>query len=267
MKPGLLFSLLLLSQGAGAQANRDFFFGGMPKTNGAIADMHITVITNIAYVVGYDETRKNPAWVAYKLVKKKPAYKLARPSSGYPMDEQTLSQVPANAYSDSPRDPLIGNIRWDHGHMAANNAIARVFGKDAQIATFKMSNMCPQSHRLNGGKWKVLEDKEYSYSQRFGRLWTICGPIYEKKIRTLRHGIEVPSGYYKILVRDDGDEPEVIAITFHYYPPTGDIALQYLNNNIKTVRDIESATGLDFFNKFSKAKQDRMETVKPSALW
>lgn len=263
----LVVVVFLCALHAGAQANRDFFFGGMPRTNTAIADMHITVITNIAYVVGYDETRKNPAWVAYKLIKKKPAFRLERPSSGYPMDEQTLSKVPANAYSDSPRDTLIGRQRWDHGHMAANNAIAKVFGKDAQIATFKMSNMCPQSHRLNGGKWKVLEDKEYNYSQRFGKLWTICGPIYGRKLRTLKHGIEVPSGYYKILVRDDGDQPQVLAITFDYYPPTGDNALLYIKNHIATVRELETTTGLDFFNALSKAAQDRLETTKPTALW
>lgn len=257
---------LLLAQ-VRAQGAGDFFFGGKPKTNGAIADLHITVITNIAYVVGYDETRKNPAWVAYQLVKKKPAFRLDRPTIGYPMDELTLSKVPANAYSDSPRDSLIGNIRWDHGHMAANNAIARVFGKEAQIATFKMSNMCPQSHRLNGGKWKVLEDKEYKYSQRFGKLWTVCGPIFSKHIRTLKHGIEVPSAYFKILVRDDGTQPEVLAITFEYYPSTGDNALLYLKNHIATVREVEAATGLDFFNTLPTPAQDRLETTKPIALW
>lgn len=268
MKSGsfILVVCLLASRG-NAQTFKDFFYGGMPQTNGAITDMHITVITNIAYVVGYDETRKNPAWVAYKLVKKRPAFRLERPTIGYPEDDLTLSKVPANAYSDSPRDPLIGRLRWDHGHMAANNAIAKVFGRAAQIATFKMSNMCPQSHRLNGGKWKVLEEREYNYSQRFGKLWTMCGPIYGKKLRTLRHGIEVPSGFYKILVRDDGDEPKVLAITFDYYPPTGDNALLYLNNHIGTVRDLESATGLDFFNTFTKAVQDNLETTKPLALW
>jgi len=162
---------------------------------------------------------------------------------------------------------LIGTQRWDHGHMAANNAIAKVFGKEAQIATFKMSNMCPQSHRLNGGKWKVLEDKEYNYSQRFGKLWTICGPIFAKHIRTLKHDIEVPSAYYKILIRDDGAEPEVLAITFEYFPPAGDDALQYLKNHIATIRELESATGLNFFNTLPASVQNRLETTKLTALW
>ena len=256
----------LLFAGASPVFAREFFFGGMPQTNGLVANLHITVITNEAYVVGYDETRKDPVWVAYKLVKQKPAYKLARPNIGYPMDEKTLSKVPANAYSDSPKDSLIGNQRWDHGHMAANDAIAKVYGKDAQLVTFKMSNMCPQSHRLNGGKWKTLESMEYRYSQDSGELWTICGPIFDKHIRTLTYGIEVPSSYYKILVRVVNNKPQALAITFGYYPPVGD-PLQYLKSHLTTIREIEKATGLDFFNQLPKTDQDNLEMVKAVALW
>jgi endonuclease G len=247
-------------------AAQDFFIGGMPKTNGHVANLRITVITNVAYVVGYDETRKDPAWVAYKLVKKSPPFHLPRPS-GYPTDENTISKVPANAYADSPPDPLAGNARWDHGHMAANDAVAKIFGSEAQLATFKMSNMCPQSHRLNAGKWKSLEQREYGYSQRFGELWTICGPIFTRHIRTLTYGIEVPDGYYKILVRKSGNDLKALAITFDYFPSASDTTMQYFQNHLASIRDIENLTGLDFFNQLPKPAQDTLEMPKAVVLW
>jgi len=185
------------------------------------------------------------------------------------MDDQTVSKVPANAYSDSSKDPLAGNRRWDHGHMAANDAIAKVFGKAAQLATFKMSNMCPQSHRLNGGKWKVLEGREYKYSQSFGEVWTICGPIFEKHLRTLTHGIEVPSSYYKILVRKDGGKLTAMAVKFEYYPGLGgtSTSLDYLNRRLKSIAELETLTGLDFFSGLPNDVEQPLEVSKADAVW
>ena len=250
-----------------AEIPADFVLGGIPKTNGLIANFRITVITNVAYVTGYDETRKDPVWVTYKLVKQQPPYNLPRPNIGYPMDENTESKVPSNGYSENPRDPLIGRTRWAHGHMAANNAIASVFGQEAQLATFKMSNMCPQSTRLNSGKWKVLEEREYNYSQQFGEMWTVCGPIFQKHIRTLKYGVEVPTGYYKILVRKSGDILEALAITFEYYPPLGIHPTVYLKSHLTSIREVEKQTGLDFFPAFPQATQDSLETTKAPTLW
>ncbi len=260
-------SLFALGLSCWAEIPKDFVLGGIPRTNGLVAHFNITVITNVAYVTGYDETRKEPAWVGYKLVKRKPAYKLQRPDIGYPMDDKTLSKVPANAYSLDPKDPLIGNTKWEHGHMAANDAIAKVFGQEAQLATFKMSNMCPQSHRLNGGKWKVLESREYKYSQKLGETWTVCGPLFEKKLRTLKCGTEVPSGFYKILVRKNGDELEAMAITFEFYPRLGDNPTVYLKAHLTTIRELERRSGLDFFPALPQPAQDLLETTKTKTLW
>jgi endonuclease G len=267
MKTTFQFAIFFFALNTLGGAPADFFLGGMPRTNGQVSNLRITVITNIAYVVGYEENHKDPAWVAYKLVKKKPAFKFGRPSFGYPMDEMTVSRVPANAYFDSPIDALAGNVRWDHGHMAANNAIMKVFGKDAQEATFKMSNMCPQSHRLNAGKWKAFEEREYSYSQRFGEVYTVCGPIFAMHLRTLTYGIDVPSGYYKILVRKVDNKPKALALTFEYYPAADMKPAEYFPKHLRSIRDIETATGLDFFSELPESVQDELETEKPFLMW
>src|SRR6185436_6439533 len=151
--------------------------------------------------------------------------------------------------------------RWDHGHMAANDAVAKIFGIDAQLATFKMSNMCPQSHRLNAGKWKSLEQREYRYSQHYSELYTICGPIFTTHIRTLTHGIEVPDAYYKILVRKSGNSLKALAITFEFFPSSSLGTMEYLQSHLTSIRDIENLTGLDFFNQLPTPVQDALETA------
>jgi endonuclease G len=246
----------------------DFFFGGMPKPTGAIADFDITVITNRPYVVGYDETRKDPLWAAYKLIKREPLFDLPRPDVPYAVDDQTKSKVPSNGYAENPKEKKIGTTKWVHGHMAANDALGEVYGRDAQLATFKMSNMCPQSTRLNSGKWKVLEQKEVSYAQGFGEMWVICGPVFQKKVvPPLKHGVVVPNKYYKILLRKNADgKPEAMAIVFEYYPKVGNAGV-YLQNHLSTVRAVEKLTGLDFFSELPQSVQDGFEKKKLTSLW
>ena len=266
-------SLLLLLLGIGlisstnAEIPKDFMLGGLPKTNGLVKHLDITVITNVAYVVGYDETRKDPIWVAYKLVKHDPPFKLPRPASTYFMDPHTKSKVPQNGYSHDPKSQLIGNKKWAHGHMAANDAIAKAFGEDAQLATFKMSNMCPQAPRLNGGKWKVLEGKEHKYAQKFGEVWTVCGPIFSTHLATLSEGVEVPSAYYKILIRKDGAKLTAMAVQFEFFPKLGENSILYLKNHLVSIDDLEKLTGLDFFSALPATVENDLEAAKATTIW
>lgn len=42
-----------------------FYYAGMPRTT----TRSLNILTNIAYMVGYDEQRRNPAWVCFRLFK------------------------------------------------------------------------------------------------------------------------------------------------------------------------------------------------------
>src|SRR6185295_10966158 len=97
-------------------------------------------------------------------------------------------------------------------------------------------------------KWKTLESREYGYSQEFGEIWTVCGPIFDKHIRTLTHGIEVPSSYYKIIVRKDGTQLKAMAVKFEFFPKIGGSSSAYLFDRLISISDLERLTGLDFFS-------------------
>lgn len=264
MKRKLIFGSFLLFVSLISKAADDFFYGGIPK---AKANLDITIVTNRPYVVGYDENRRDPLWAAYKLKKVDKLKKLDRPEIPYAMDDQTRSKVPTGGYFGNPKEPKIGNSVWVHGHMAANDALGEIYGRDAQVATFKMSNMCPQSTRLNSGKWKTLEQKEVKYSQSFGDMWVICGPIFSEQIvPPLNHDVVVPNKYYKILLRKKNDKPQVMAIIFDYFPPVGN-ANEYLKEHLVSVRTVEKVTGLDFFSSLPKATEDALETNSLKDIW
>jgi len=220
-----------------------------------------TVLSNIGYNSAYDETYKNPAWVAYHLTG---ATQTVQPRpSGYPTDTRTVSKVDA---ADYPRG-------YDHGHMAPNYSIALHFGDAAQGETFLMSNMLPQRPGLNRGPWKVVETAEYTtWAPAYHDVWVICGPIYtlsanEPVNPSNRYGpkqICIPVACFKVVFAKgtDGDL-KTLAFIMPQENASGHRPTEFL----KSIREVERRTGLDFFSSLSQTQQDEIETKVATQLW
>jgi DNA/RNA endonuclease G (NUC1) len=139
------------------------FFGGQPVST--TYPNPIKIIKNEGFIVGYDEKRMNPAWVAYRIFKDDIETGPKRPSR-FSIDKRTSAKVSHNDYTNSG---------YDRGHMAPNYAIALRYGVDAQKETFLMSNIVPQSPALNQGPWRELEeDVAREYGNSCGEVWVIC---------------------------------------------------------------------------------------------
>ena len=123
----------------------DPFFAGQPVTTNVYV-----VLTNRTYVVAYDKTTMNPAWVAYKLYRPKSFDAPSRPSSF--RTDKRLPEIPVSDYYT--------DTGFDRGHMAPNYGIAVCYGKGGQKETFLMSNVIPQTPGLNRGPWRFLEESE-----------------------------------------------------------------------------------------------------------
>jgi endonuclease G len=148
----------------------DIVFGGYPKPNAYPNE--ITILNRGAFVIGYDETRKCPVWVAYKVTPDDDYISPKRPSH-FEVDFETKSKVRPDDYTRSG---------YDRGHLAPNYAIGSRYGRVAQLETFKMSNIAPQKAGLNRGYWKdveELESKKGEYGDRFQEIWVICGCIWD----------------------------------------------------------------------------------------
>jgi hypothetical protein len=78
---------------------------------------------------------------------------------------------------------------YDRGHMAPNWGVSICYGRDAQVQTFLLTNVIPQSPALNRGLWETLEKIiSNDYAERFGQVWVICGPIFGSNLGTLKDG-------------------------------------------------------------------------------
>lgn len=224
-------------------------FAGLPASHGY--PNSITVLTNTAFVVGYDEVTRNPAWAAYRISARKLNGQFPRPSR-FSVDDRTSSRVRHEDYSGSG---------FDRGHMVPNYAIASRFGTEAQKETFLMSNVVPQSPALNQGPWRLLEE---TLSERTSvsceNVWVIVGPIYRAASRALRSGIRIPDAFFCLVADEDAGRPRLQAFILPQDTPRN----AHFRDYITTVDVVEGAASLDYFRDLPDVLEEKLESAPPS---
>ncbi|WP_308984744.1 DNA/RNA non-specific endonuclease [Thalassobacterium sedimentorum] len=227
-----------------------YTFAGVP-----IGARPVKLLQNQGYMVGYDETLRNPAWVAYHL-KRGDRSAASERLETFETDRRTRARVRHGDYSHSG---------YDRGHMAPNYAIDSVFGERAQQETFLMSNIVPQRPELNQGPWKEFEQVVANrYLKDYQEVWVITGPVYREPIQRLVSGVAIPSAFFKVII-------DVVE-------PTGVRALalildQEVTNSTKlsqhlvTIDAVEAATGLDLLSLLDDTAESSLEADLAKRLW
>lgn len=232
---------------------RWYTYAGTPKADGY--PNKLTVLKNTGYVVGYDETRHDPAWACYRCFRFVRAATPARPS--WKTDKRTTFRIATTDYAGSD---------YTRGHMAPNYAIFQCYGRTAQLETFLMTNVCPQYQTNNDGIWGDLEDlAANTYAQEFGEVWIICGPIFKDGAtpKTIGRGVQVPAAFFMIMVDEEGGKPHALAFKVPHTDDRGTEPKNYL----ASIDDIEQATHLDFLAELPDDIEASLEASKASALW
>lgn len=235
-----------------ADAHELRIYGGLPNSAGY--GHPIVVLTNLGYISGYCEARRNPAWVSFSVssITVGPSGKRL---TKFLTDPRTRSGVSHQDYSNSG---------YDRGHMAPNYAIATRYGQEAQRETFLMSNITPQAPDLNRIWWRVLEEKEANdFAVRLERVWVVTGPVFAGAVKQLPSGVHVPTACYRIVLDEEHGQPRVLA----FLAPQTATGHEPLAQFLTSVREVEQRTGLDFFPALPKEVQERMETVRAEKLW
>ncbi len=228
-------------------------YGGNPSQGLKLFD-RVTLLENESYTVGYSESMKNPLWVAYRVFDVPSLDSGKRPSS-FRIDRRTEAKVPGSAFRGTG---------YDRGHMAPNHAIATRYGVDGQWETFMMSNIVPQPPRVNRYIWKDLEARvSRRYGRYFGEVWVVTGPVFAEPVERLGSGVAIPSGYYKVLADESGDELRVLAFMVESDCPP----YTRIKSRLVSVDELEVRTGLNFFPKLSKEAQVELEAQPAGRLW
>ena len=260
--PKSLFGVLLLGgafYGYEAKIARpNATYMGVPQAQHLSLNTFYRVFRNEGFMVGYSDYRGNPLWVTYALTpvpSNTPHYK--RPSS-FSKDWRNITAIKHEDYTHSG---------YDRGHMAPNYAISRLYGKEAQLDTFEMTNITPQKPNLNRKLWQRLEEAEVSeFTKYFDKVWVFTGPIFDSKIERLTSSkfVEIPDAFYKIYVGVSKDKrPKTLA----FIMPQNVRGNESLMRFVTTVDEVEKRTGLDFLTKLDETVESEIEKSKKITPW
>ncbi len=258
----VLCLLLMLASWVGYQrvvSQSDVSFKGLPQAQSTFNHAtKTTLLKSSAFSVGYSETYCNPLWVAYRLQKMpENAPHLPRPTH-FTVDKRTECKIAANDYQRSG---------YDRGHLAPNHAISTLYGKAAQLETFKLSNIAPQKPKLNRKWWQRLEAVEAEhFTQQYATVWVLTGTIFDTEPNALSSApqVKIPRQFYKVYAGVDVfAQPHFLA----FLVPQTVKGNEPLSDYLVSVDAVEAASGLDFFSQLNDKAEAKLEAAIESADW
>ena len=258
----LLFSLPLALGWYGYEsfiARPAFSFKGVPEAQSWLNPSTFTrIFRSDAFLVGYSDLRGNPLWVSYKIKAVPKNYKRLKRPSGFKPDWRSINKVIHKDYT---------HTGYDRGHMAPNYAISSLYGKQAQLETFVMTNITPQKPNLNRKLWQRLEAAEISHFTKYAdTIWVTTGTIFtgSKKMLKKDSSIEIPDAFYKVYAMQS-KKGEVKLLAF--LMPQNVKGNESLSKYLVSVDKIEELTGLDFFSDLEDKLEDALEAKVEPKSW
>lgn len=127
-----------------------------------------------------------------------------------------------------------------------------------------MTNIAPQTHKLNGGPWKTLESNCRKWALRDSALIIISGPILTDRLsrRIGTTGVIVPERYFKVVLAPYANPPRGIAFIMNNYDTTGGV-----QPTATTIDEVETITGFDFFAALPDEIENQVESQSNYQQW
>ncbi len=217
------------------------------------------------YVMDHDSDLRTSLWASYRLTAKNM------------IDAQGKQRV--NCFRKDPRRGSenaavtsdYDEPRYDQGHMA-NDADLK-YELIEQLNSYILSNMSPQECRFNRGIWLSLEELTRAWATKYDTIYVTSGAIFDRDDNDIRDAdadaermrsrngkarVAVPSHYYKVLIRRDGDKFRSITFLLTHtnvrHGTKWEQVLPHVEAAIKPVALIEKKAGLRLHPNLDRAK-------------
>jgi endonuclease G len=256
-----LLSLLILIIGIGGYAyefRENLLYQGKPEATAWGVKTWFRTLRNHGFIVGYSDIRGNPLWTEYAIYPVDESIpSLPRPSR-FKTDWRAINRIKHDDYTKSG---------YDRGHNAPNYAMSHLYGKDGQSDSFLMTNISPQTPKLNRQFWQRLEEAEVKYFTKLAdKVWVITGPVFTGSTERLSSSwrVEIPDAFYKIYITQAKTNQDFKVLAF-LVPQTvkGNEPLAQFVTSIDT---IETQTDLDFFSDLDDVIENKLEaSIEPQA--
>lgn len=225
----------------------------------------ITELKRIAFTIGHDDKHRVPAWVAMRWTKNdlERSEELSFDRPGWRQDTELPDYARGNGKYDYQ------NTSLQKGHMA-RDADVEAWGIAAVKEATLLSNSVPQKQHANHAVWGVLENEHRNIvgdeedDQEISTVWVISGPVFYPGRRVTTVGnTGVPHATYKVIAWLGADNK---LRTRGYIIGMNDTSTN-LSSYLRSIDQVETATGLDFFSDLPDAEENQLEAVEPEKLW
>ncbi len=234
------------------------------------------------FVLEYSTAAKHAKWVAWPL---HAGHLGTGRTDAWKFDASLDPYNPVYGGTGQPNDyrdqvnlnDRASTITYDRGHLCPSGD--RNANSTLNSPTFYYSNISPQVPDLNQGIWEQLESKEQGWAKVQGDTLYICagGHVLDEadiRVRTVPSQMYVPSHYFKVVLRKKpGPVYQAVGFWFDNRLYTGSTgtrsgALAYrIDEVIRSVDEIETLTGLDFFTDLPADIQTTVERQKDKNAW
>lgn len=154
------------------------------------------------------------------------------------------------------------NSGFDRGHMVPAGDMK--WDKQAMLDSHYLTNICPQSHALNGGRWSSLENKCREWVARDSVLIIACGPVLSDRMpRTIGDSeIPVPERFFKVILAPYSIPPRAIGFIMPNDAPEDGLEAMAVS-----VDQVEEITGFDFFKCLPDDIENEVEAYANFRQW
>ena len=221
-----------------------------------LTDRPEEIVYHDGFVLSYNCKHLVPNWVSWLLTAERTKGKEKRADNFQP--DASIKKGPVAEDSDYRRSG------YDRGHMCP--AADCKHTRTSQNECFLLSNICPQTHSLNAGDWKELEELTRDWALRYDSIYVVCGPVIErdKTYQTIgENRVTVPERFFKVLWRNEsGKHAHAIGFVFDNAEQNKPLSTYAL-----TVDEVETITGINFFSKFPKHVERSAEAMFDIKQW
>ena len=210
------------------------------------------LISHNYYSLSYSEEHKQAEWVYYKLNSSQLNPTVKRKNNFRKDPKITKNSAALNDYKGSG---------YDRGHLAP--AADMKYNSNSMSESFYLSNVSPQTASFNRGIWKKIEKQIRDWSNIYGELIIITGPILQcegiGEIGT--NNITIPKWYYKVVIDPDNYKRNLAILIEN----TG--SFNSVKSFVVTIDQLEEFSGIDFFYRLPDLIEKSFESSKNLNLW
>ncbi len=210
------------------------------------------IVSHEFFTLSYSEPHEQAEWVAYFLEKSHLTYDDRKRPYFIEDPKVVTKSADWRNYKGSG---------YDRGHLCP--AGDRRFSEYAYNETFYTSNISPQNRDFNGGIWNRLEMKVRYWAKKYGKVFVVTGGVLEDNLKEIGdEGVDVPKYFYKIILKEEGDNVEVIAFLMR-----NEESKLPLKKFVTSIDVIEQKTGLNFFEALPDKVENKIEAQIKTNNW